>query len=410
MTGGRSVVVTGLGAVSALGHGAAETWAAALEGRTGIAIHAFDPGEHGPDPFTAPAALVPEGYPEACEAALGRRIVGLLDRFALFSLGPAHEALQQAGLLQHEALDRRTAVVLGHGQGGFATMEGAYERFFGMKAPRVHPYSIPKGMLSAAVSAVTMQFAIHGPAYATSSACASSAHAILQGAELIRCGAADVAIVGGSEAMCTPGGMSVWLSISAMSKSSCRPFSQGRDGMVLGEGGAILVLEAREHAEARGAEILGEYLAGAATSDAFHLTQPSLEGPCAAMRAAAEGAGLFDEDEVLISAHGTGTPLNDQNEAMAIGEVFGEAARRHPVIATKSAHAHVLGGSPALQAVIGLQALKNRIAPPILNFLGPSPDCPLNLVVGEPRPLQARRMLLNAFAFGGLNVALAFGA
>jgi nodulation protein E len=204
--------------------------------------------------------------------------------------------------------------------------------------------------------------------------------------------------------------MSVWLSISAMSKFSCRPFSEGRDGMVLGEGGAILVLEAREHAEARGAEILGEFLAGAATSDAFHLTQPSLEGPCAAMRAAAHDAGLFDEDEILISAHGTGTPLNDQNEAMAIGEVFGEAARRHPVIATKSAHAHVLGGSPALQAVIGLQALKYRVAPPILNFLGPSPDCPLNLVVGEPRPLQARRMLLNAFAFGGLNVALAFGA
>jgi nodulation protein E len=410
MTGGRSVVVTGLGAVCALGRSAAETWAAASEGRSGIAVHSFDPGPHGPPPFTAPAALVPDGYPEACEAELGRKIVGLLDRFALFSLGPAMEALRQAKLVEHEALGRRTAVVLGHGQGGFTTMDGAFERFYGMQAPRVHPYSIPKGMLSAAVSAVTMQFGIHGPAFATSSACASSAHAILQGATLIRSGAADVAIVGGSEAMCTAGGMSVWLSISAMSRTTCRPFSEGRDGMVLGEGGAVLVLEAREHAEARGAEILGEFLAGASTSDAFHLTQPSLEGPSAAMREAADEAGLFDEEEVLISAHGTGTPLNDQNEAAAIGAVFGEAASRHPVIATKSAHAHVLGGSPALQAVIGLQALKNRLAPPILNYLGPAPDCALNLVVGEARPLQARKMLLNAFAFGGLNVALAFGA
>ena len=410
MTGERRVVVTGLGAASCLGHSAAETWAAVLAGQSGIRLHTFDSGEYGPPPFTAPAALVPDGYEQACEAAMGRRIVGALDPFALYALGSAFEALRQADLLEHGALKKRTAIVLGHGQGAFSTMEGCFERFFGRRTPRVHPYSIPRGMMSAGVSAISMQFGIQGPGFATSSACASSAHAMLQGAELVRSGVADIAVVGGSDAMCTPGGMAVWLSIGAVSPTTCRPFSEGRDGMVLGDGGAILVLEALEHAEARGAQILGEFLAGATSSDAFHITQPSLEGPTAAMRETAEAARLLEEDEVLISAHGTGTPLNDQNEAAAIGQVFGDAVRRHPVIATKSAHAHVLGGSPALQAVIGLMALRDRLAPPILNFLGPAPDCDLNLVLGEPRKLQARRMLLNAFAFGGSNVALAFGA
>ncbi len=409
MTGGRRIVVTGLGAVSALGPDAPTNWAAARDGVGGIAMATFDGGQHAPDPFVLPAAKVAPGYAAALEARMGRKTSGMLDAFALMQLAPAFEALDHAGLIGHAALDRRAAVVVGQGMGGLETLEKGYERFFGMKSPRVHPAMVPKVMVSAAASAVAMQFAIHGPVFATSSACASSAHAILQGAMLIQAGLADVAVVGGSEAIATPGCMVGWQMIQALASGPCRPFSKDRDGMTMGEGGAALVLEAADHAEARGAAPLAEYLGGGMTSDAGHITQPSLEGPVEAMRQAAAAGGLMEADQVLISTHGTGTPLNDQNEATALREVFGEAVMRHPVIATKGNHGHLIGGSAALQAVIALQGLREGLAPPILNHLGADPGFELDLVLGEARPITADRLLVNAFAFGGLNVSLAFG-
>lgn len=402
------IVVTGLGAVSALGPTAEANWAAAREGVCGIATCTFDPGAHGPEPVTVPAALAEPGFAAALEAQCGRKVSATVDRFALFALTAAHEALDQAGLIGHTALDHRTGVVLGHGQGGQETMEKCYERYFGQKAQRMHPATVPKVMVSGAASAVAMQFAIHGPVFATSSACASSAHAIVQGVGLIQAGLADVVLVGGSEAIATPGSMAGWQAIHALSESTCRPFSAGRDGMVMGEGGAVLVLEDFQHASARGATILGEYLGAGMTSDAFHITQPSLDGTTAAMRRACEAAEVLDADQVLIAAHGTGTPLNDQNEAATIMAVFGNRAMRHPVIATKSAHGHLIGGSAALQTVIALKALAARLAPPIQGYLGSDPECALDLVLGRARPITARHALLNAFAFGGLNVSMAF--
>jgi nodulation protein E len=407
---GRRIAITGLGAVSALGASARANWDAAREGRSGIAPHVFDGGQYGPEPATLPAALTPAGFQTALEARYGRKISASIDRFALLALCAAAEALEQAGLAEDPVLAQRTAIVLGHGQGGQETLEKAYERFFGMKSPRVHPSTVPKIMVSGAVSAVAMQFGVHGPVFATSSACASSAHAIVQGAGLIQTGLAEVAIVGGSEAIATPGCMSGWQMIQALAATTCRPFSRDRDGMVMGDGGAVLILEAYDHATARGAEILGEYLGAGMTSDAFHITQPSLEGTSAAMRQAVAAGGLAEAEEVLISAHGTGTPLNDRNEAASIRAVFGERAMRHPVIATKSAHGHLIGGSAALQAVIALQALKAGLAPPVLNFNEADPDCEVDLVLGQVRPIKARHALVNAFAFGGLNVSMAFAA
>lgn len=406
----RRIAVTGLGAVSALGAGAEETWAGAREGRSGIAPHSFDPGDLGPGPVTLPAALPPEGFEARYEARFGRRISINADRFALFALCAAHEALEQAGLIDHPALAERTGVVFGHGQGGQETLEKSYARYFGMRTQRMHPATVPKVMVSGGVSAVAMQFGVHGPVFATSSACASSAHAIVQGAGLIREGLVDVAIVGGSEAIATPGCMSGWQAIQALAAETCRPFSQGRDGMVMGEGGAALILEDMEHAESRGAKILGEYLGAGMSSDAFHLTQPSLDGVSAAMRGACRAGGFSDGEQVLICAHGTGTALNDENEAAAINAVFGDQARRHPVIATKSAHGHLIGGSAALQAVIALKALEAGLAPPVLNHLAPDPACDVDLVLGQVRPITARRAMVNAFAFGGLNVSMAFAA
>jgi nodulation protein E len=406
----RRTAVTGLGAVSALGATATANWEAAREGRCGIAARTFEGGPHAPEPVNLPAALVPEGFEAALEARFGRKISGSVDRFALFALCAAFDALDSAGLLDQPALRERAAIVLGHGQGGQETLEKSYERFFGLKVQRMHPATVPKVMVSGAVSAVAMQFGVRGPVFATSSACASSAHAIMQGAGLIQSGLADIAIVGGSEAIATPGCMAGWQGIQALATAACRPFSRDRDGLVMGEGGAVLVLEDYAHAEARGAEILGEYLGGGMSSDAFHITQPSLEGTTAALRQAVRAAGLQDAEAVLISAHGTGTQLNDRNEAASLHAVFGDDLRRHPVIATKSAHGHLIGGSAALQAVIALQALRAGLAPPVLNFNEPDPDCDLDLVVGQVRPIQARHALVNAFAFGGLNACMAFAA
>jgi nodulation protein E len=264
-------------------------------------------------------------------------------------------------------------------------------------------------MVSAPVSAIAIEFGVTGPVFATSSACASAAHAIAQGAAMITAGLADLAVVGGSEAMACPGGMRSWEGLQAMSETTCRPFSKGRDGMSIGEGGAALVLERESHAAARGATPLAYYLGAGMTSDAFHWTQPSLEGALGCMRQACEAGGFFADESVLISAHGTGTPLNDKNEAAAIRELFGERASAHPVIATKSSHGHVIGASPAVQAVIALQGLTLGLAPPILGYLGEDEDCAgLDLVLGAARPIASKSLLVNAFAFGGLNCSLAF--
>ncbi len=402
------IVVTGMGAVSALGLTADENWVAARDGDGGIKVHEFDTGPNGSGVRSNPAALVRGDPVPALEAAFGRRIAGSLDPFALYALKAAHEALEQAGLLG-SPLGPRAAAVMGSGIGGLQTLEKGYERLFGLKAQKVHPLTVPRVMVSAPVSAIAMEFGINGPVFSTSSACASAAHAIAQGASLIAGGLADVAVVGGSEAMASPGGMRSWEGLQAMTESTCRPFSKDRDGMAIGEGGAALVLESERHAELRGATPLAWYVGAGMTSDAFHWTQPSLEGAMTAMRQACEAGGFLAGEELLISAHGTGTPLNDKNEAAAIRELFGWAAPRHPVIATKSAHGHVIGASPAVQSVIALKGLIAGLAPPILGYLGPDEECAgIDLVLGEARPIKAKSLLVNAFAFGGLNCCLAF--
>jgi len=405
---GRRIAVTGVGAVCALGHTAADTWAAARDGRGGIARHRFDPGSNGPDAHTTAVALVHGDVVGPLEAALGRRLGHSLDPFAMLALAVSHEALSQAGLLASPSLERRTAVVLGHGFAGIHSLEAAYERFYGQKAAKLHPVTVPKVMVSAPVSAIAMNFSIKGPVFAVSSACSSSGHAIAQGASFIASGQCDIALVGGSEAIATPGCLRAWEGLQAMTPTTCRPFSAGRDGMAIGEGGASMVLEAADHALARGAPILGELCGIGLSSDAFHWTQPSLEGAVSAMTMACEQAGVTGADSVLISTHGTGTPLNDRNEAAAIHAVFGANAKRHPVIATKSAHGHLIGAATALQGVIGLQAIGAGLAPPVLGWLGPDPECDLDLVLGEARPIEAEVLLLNAFAFGGLNTSLVF--
>jgi nodulation protein E len=402
----RRIVVTGMGAVSALGHDCEANWAAARDGLGKIAVQGLEPTKHGP-PFTPTAlALVEPGVQEKVEKVLGHR-VGALDPTSIFALSAVYEALEHANLLKHAALEHRTAVVFGHGYIGGQTLETAYERYFGMKS-RVHPLTVPRIMVSAPVSAISMEFGLKGPVFAVSSACSSSGHSIAQASMLIAAGLADVAIAGGSEAMIAPGILWAWQSLQALSDTNLRPFSTGRDGTVMGEGAAALILESYEHATARGATILGELCGTGMSSDAFHWTQPSLEGAKTAISQACEMAGVSNVEGLLISAHGTGTVLNDKNEAAAIREIFGSRAESHHVIATKSAHGHLIGASTALQVVIGLMALDAKLAPPVLNYLGADPDCEINLVLGKARPIESNTLLVNSFAFGGLNTALVF--
>ena len=404
----RRIVVTGMGAVSALGLGVEANWAAALTGHGGIAPHRLDPGPTGPSARDVVLAKVTEDVATAVDARLGRPAAAALDPFALFGLAAAGEALDQAGLRSAPVLEERTAIVLGHGLGGLSALEVGYQRVYGAQSARVHPMTIPRVMVSAGASAAAMAFGVKGPVFAVSSACASASHAIMQAAGLIAAGQCDVALAGGSEAISTPGCVYAWEAIRALSATGCRPFSADRDGMVLGEGGAVLTLEALDHAEARGAIILGELVGAGMSSDAAHITQPSSDGQARAIRQAVQAAGAGGRDDILVSAHGTGTALNDAAETEALVAVFGERARRLPVIATKSAHGHLIGGSSALQAILGLRAMAEGVAPPILNFTTRDPACDLDLVLDGPRRIDSRLLLQNAFAFGGLNVALMF--
>jgi nodulation protein E len=395
-----------MGAISPLGMSLEESWMAARNGQSAIKVTSIDAGEFGPAPFNVPVALAPEDPLAALEAKLGRRIGNSLDLFSIFALHAAADALADAGLSK-DHLDK-AGIVFGHGMGGIHTLETGFERFYGKKNARLHPLTVPKVMHSAPVSAIAIEFGIRGPVFAVASACASSGHSIAQGAMLLRAGLADVVIVGGSEAIASPGCLAAWEGIRAMSPTTCRPFSAGRDGMNIGEGAAAMVLETAAHAKKRGAKVIATLAGVGMSSDANHWTQPSLDGAVGCMRAACEEAGILNDGPVLISTHGTGTPLNDKNETEAIKVVFGDRYMDHPVIATKSAHGHLIGAATALQAVLGICAMRDGIAPPILNYLGPDPECALNLVLGEAQPMDCKSLLVNAFAFGGLNASIVF--
>jgi nodulation protein E len=405
MSGAR-VAVTGLGCVSGLGQGVEASWARLRAGEGGIRrlVRQFS----GDPRFTidGPVAAIEALDGVALEAHAGRRVLSQMDPVSAYAAVASHEALADAGLLDQPDLLADAAIVYGSASGGNQTIEEAYGRVFLKLASSIHPLTIPKYMASASVSQLSMLFGVKGLAFATSSACASSAHAIGEAMHMIRAGRARIVLAGGSDASISFGSWLGWKALQAMSPDACRPFSIGRNGMVLGEGAASLVLEDLEHARARGATIYAEVAGAGASSDAFHLTQPDGAGAVKAISLAHADAGLARDAPALISTHGTGTPLNDKMEAEAIRQVYGPGLDRHQVIATKSAHGHLLGGAGAIEFLIGLLALREGLAPPVLNFQGADPDCDLPLVLGAPQPLAAEVLVSNSFAFGGLNSVL----
>lgn len=388
---GRGVVLTGMGCISGLGAGVERTWVRLLSGES--AIRPF--GKDG-----IAASVADEDRPDP---GPWRRL-GRLDPLSLFALAAASEAVAQSGLEGHPVLTERTAILLGCGSGGNATIDDAYERLYARGA-KVHPQTIPSSMISAPASHVAMALGVHGPAFVLASACASSAHALGEAMQMIRTGRVDVAIAGGAEACLTPGSFAGWKALGVLAGDSCRPFSRDRQGMVLGEGAAVLVLESEAHARDRGATLLGTLVGYGASSDAVHITAPDTHGIARAIRAAHADAGVDPATPALISAHGTGTVLNDAAEAQALHLVYGDALDRHAVIATKSAHGHMIGATGAMEFLIGMKALAEGVAPPILHHSGTDPGCAVPLVL-ERRTISQRLLVSNSFAFGGLNAVL----
>jgi len=400
----RRVAVTGMGAICALGHNLAEFWAALREGRSGIAhIQSVDVSKLR---FQNGAEV--RGYNPA--AYLDPERASLLDRFAQFALLAAREALRDSGIALTPALRAETAVVCGSCLGGQTTQDAGFVDLYRQDRGRVHPLSIPRIMANAGACQISMEFGTTGPAYTISTACSSANHAIGQAFRMVRSGEAELAITGGSEAPFSFGLLKAWEAMRVIAPDTCRPFSRDRRGMILGEGGAMLVLEPLEAAQARGARIYAELAGFGMSSDAHHITQPSVEGPTRAMRAALRDAQLRPEEIGYINAHGTGTSGNDPTETRAIREVFGAHAERLAVSSTKSMHGHALGAAGALEAVATAMALRERLLPPTANFTEPDPECALDVIPHRARQAEVGAALSNSFAFGGLNAVLAFRA
>jgi nodulation protein E len=292
--------------------------------------------------------------------------------------------------------------------GGQTTEDEGFVNLYRKNIPRVNPLTIPRTMENAAASRISLETGVVGPTYTVSTACSSSNHAIGQAFWMVRSGAAQMAIAGGSEAVFSLGFLKAWEAMRVVSPDTCRPFSRDRKGLILGEGGAMLVLERLDAARARGVKIFGELVGFGMSSDAYHITQPSADGAARAMRACLLDAGMEAEQIGYINAHGTATQANDATETAAIRKVFGAHADKLAVSSTKSMHGHALGAAGALEAVATLLALDRGLLPPTANFNEPDPACDLDVVPNQARRAQAEYALSNSFAFGGLNAVLAF--
>jgi nodulation protein E len=341
------------------------------------------------------------------EAHFDSRKLALLDRCAQFALIAAREAVAATGLDFRGELGTRTAAIVGSGVGGMGTLDDSFRRLYAEGAKRSHPLTIPRLMMSAAPSHVAMEYGIRGPVFAVASACASANHAMGLAFQMVRAGTVEVAVAGGTEAALTPGALMAWDAMRIIAPDTCRPFSLGRKGLVLGEGAAMVVLEDMAHARARGATILGEIVGFGMSSDANDIVLPSQEGAASAMRACLVDAGLAPEEVDYINAHGTGTTVNDITETEAIRAVFGRHAERLAVSSTKSLHGHGLGAAGAIEMAATLIAMRHGFIPPTANFTAPDPKCDLDYVPNQARETQIEVALSNSFAFGGLNAVLA---
>jgi len=405
----RRVVVTGTGAICPVGNTVADVWAAIAAGRSGIApITRF-----AADGFETRFAGEVKGFEPA--AALGRKESRRMDRFTQLSVAATREAVT-AARLDIASDPTRVGVVVGTGMGGMETFEDGIETMLMSGPNRVSPFFVPMMLPNMAAGIVSIDIGAKGPNFATVSACASSAHAIGEATMMIRNGYADVILAGGGEAPVTRMGVCGFNAMGALSKRNdeperaSRPFDAGRDGFVLAEGAAVLVLEDRERAVARGAPILAEVIGYGTTDDANHMVQPAPggEGAARAMSIALADAFIDPAKVDYINAHGTSTQLNEKLETLAVKRVFGDRATTMPISSTKSMTGHLLGAAGSLESVIVIEAMRSGVLPPTINQDQPDPECDLDTIPNEARASQTRIAMTNSMGFGGHNVSLIF--
>jgi nodulation protein E len=398
----RKVVITGIGVVSAIGNNAADFWASLVAGRSGIGpitkvdvstmrfqnaaeVKDFDPAEH-----------------------FDEKNLLWLDPFSHYGIVAAREAIADSGIEFNDDLRDKSGVITGSCLGGKMTEDDLYYKLYAEGKQRHQPIAIPRAMSNAVASHVSMEFGLTGATFTTSTACSSANHAIGQAFWLIRQGTLDMAITGGSEAPICFGNLKAWETMRVVSPDTCRPFSKDRTGMILGEGGAMFVMETEESAHARGAKIYAEIAGFGMSADAHHLTMPLSDGAAKGMRLALEDANLEPQQVGYINAHGTATPANDPMESQAIRKVFGSHTDNIGVSSTKSMHGHTLGAAGAIEAAATVLALHNNLLPPNTNFNEPDPECNVDVIANEARPAEVEAAVSNSFAFGGLNAVLAF--
>lgn len=392
-------MVTGLGALSAIGNDAQAFWHSLKQGRCGI--RPLD-GFEGVQLKTA--ARLQNYQPDQHFDKVGQRN---LDLFAQFLTVAGRQAVADSGLKFDAS---RTAVVSATSSAGQETQDREYQRVYLDGKSRMQPLTVPRAMSSAGASHLSLELGLTGPCFTLSTACSSSNHAIGMAYWLIRHGMVDAAVTGGSEAPFAFGNLKAWEAARIVDQAPCRPFSLDRNGLSLGEGAAVMVLELRDKALARGARIYGEILGFGMTADAHHLMQPSMVGEVAAIKAALDDAQISEAEVNYINAHGTATQLNDATETQAIKQVFGRHTESLMVSSTKSMHGHALGAAGALEAVATVLALHHGVVPPTINYSGPDPNCDLDIVPNEARAAKLRYAMSHSFAFGGLNAVLVFGA
>lgn len=397
------VAITGVGCISAMGNNYATFANNLLQGVCGIGpLTQVDTGD-----LRVKVAAEVKGYDG--QAHFTGQQLSQMDRFAQFAVVSAREAAGDAGLVFQDELAARTAVVHGSGIGGNIAYEASAKLLYGENAKRLHPMTVPRLMPSAGASHISMDLGITGPTLATTSACASAGHAIATGVMMLRSGLVDVALVGGAEACFTKGTMKGWEALRVLALDTCRPFSQKRGGVVLGEGAGTLVLETWDHAQKRGAHIYAELSGIGMNADAGNLIQPNEERIVQVIQMAMADAGIAPEHVDYINAHGTGTAQNDATECRAIHGVFGARGEHLPVSSSKSMFGHVLGAGSALEAVATVVAMQHQTALPTVGYLGPDPKCKINCVPNVARPTEINHALSHSFAFGGLNTVLVFG-
>ena len=410
----RRVVITGLGAITPLGQTVKETWENLVRGKSGVGyIDRFDTSN-------LPVKIAAQIRNFDPLKRLSQKEAGVpikkLDLFSIYALWAAEEAIEDSALLKGPFDPDRVGVIIASGIGGVETLEREIIVGYTKGYDRISPYLIPMMIPDMASGLIAIKYRFKGPNYCTISACASSAHAIGDAFRLIRYGDADVMIVGGSEAPIIPTAVAGFSSMKALStrndepEKASRPFDRDRDGFVMGEGAAVLVLEEYEHAMRRGAKIYAELVGYGATADAYHITAPCVDGEGAikCMLRALEDAKLSPDEVDYINAHGTSTKLNDAVETLAIKKVFGERAYKIPVSSTKSMIGHLLGAAGAIEALATIMTIHTGIIHPTINYENSDPECDLDYVPNEARKKEVNVAISNSFGFGGHNVCLVF--